>query len=290
VRIAVLSDIHGNLPALEAVFEDLKARKPDGLIVAGDFVGGPHPDQTIDLLRSLKPNWMILGNSDINILRYIDRQVPETYQTAKQFALLRWGSSHISSESIAFLRDLPQEQVINLEGTASIRVVHGSLDNPYDGYDPETKPEKFDSDFRHMDEVVLVCGHTHCPWSIEQNGKLALNPGSVAGPLNGYVGTQYALFDWIGGHWKAQLFALPYDISRICADFSESGLLEAGGALARCFLYDIETGENVSRGFLQHAFMLAELAGYTNCPVIPDGIWEKAEANFTWKRLNKTNY
>ncbi len=289
MRIAVLSDIHGNLPALEAVFEDLKTRTPDGLIVAGDFVGGPNPDQTIDLLRSLNPNWMILGNSDINILRYIDGQVPETYRTAKQFALLRWGSIHISSESLDFLRDLPQQQIITLDGTAPIRVVHGSLDNPFNGYDPETELEKFDFDFRNLSEMVLVCGHTHCPWSVERNGKLALNPGSVAGPLNGYVGTQYALLDWMDGHWKAQLYSQPYDISRICADFSESGLLEAGGALARCFLYSIESGENVSERFLQFAFMLAEQAGYSNCLVIPDEIWEKAEVKFNWKRLNKTD-
>jgi putative phosphoesterase len=288
VRIAVLSDIHGNLPALEAVYKDLKTRKPDGLIVAGDFVGGPHPDQTIALLRSLKPNWMILGNSDINILRYIDGQVPEAYRTAKQFALLRWGGNHISLESIDFLRDLPRQQVIALDGTASIRVVHGSLNNPYEGYDPEAKKEKFDFDFHLLDEMVLISGHTHCPWSVEWNGKLAINPGSVAGPLNGYVGTQYALIDWVGGQWKAQLYAQPYDISRICADFSESGLLDAGGALARCFLYSIETGEDVSRQFLQYAFLLAEQAGYSDCPVMPDEVWEKAEANFNWNRWNKT--
>lgn len=52
MRITVLSDVHGNLPALEAVFDDLDAQKPDGLIVAGDFVGGPRPNETIDLLRS----------------------------------------------------------------------------------------------------------------------------------------------------------------------------------------------------------------------------------------------
>ena len=289
MRIAVLSDIHGNLPALEAVYKDLKTRKPDGLIVAGDFVGGPHPDQTIELLRSLKPNWMILGNSDINILRYIDGQVPGTYRTAKQFALLRWGSNHISLESIDFLRNLPRQQVIALDGTASIRVVHGSLNNPYEGYDPETERDKFDFDFHLLDELVLISGHTHRPWSVEWNGKLAVNPGSVAGPLNGFIGTQYALIDWTGGQWKAQLYARHYDISRICADFSDSGLLQAGGALARCFLYSIETGEDVSRQFLEYAFLLAEKAGYSDCPIIPDEVWEKAEGNFNWNRWNKTN-
>jgi predicted phosphodiesterase len=218
------------------------------------------------------------------VLRYVDGQTPESYRTAKQFALLRWASGRISPASLNFLRGLPQQQVISLDGTASIRVVHGSLDDPYDGYDPELEPEKFDLDLHRLEETVLVCGHTHCPWIVERDGKLALNPGSVAGPLNGYVGTQYALLDWTDGSWNAQLRALPYDMSRIRADFSESGLLESGGALACCFLHSIETGEDISRRFLQSAFGLAEQTGYSNCSVIPDEIWEKVEANFDWKR------
>jgi putative phosphoesterase len=286
MRIAVLSDIHGNLPALEAVLEDLKAQKPDKWIVAGDFVGGPHPNETIDLLRSLKPSWMILGNSDINLLRYIDGQVPPVYRIAKQFALLRWASMRISSDSLKFLRDLPQQQVITLDGLASIRVVHGSLDDPFNGYDPESEPEEFEKDLDRLEEKVLVCGHTHCPWIVEKHNKLALNPGSVAGPLNGYVGTQYALLDWVDGHWDAELQALPYDLSRVRAAFLESGLLESGGALARCFLHSTEIGQDASRQFLQFASTLAGPAGYSNGSVIPDEIWDKVEATFDWKQWN----
>lgn len=286
MRIAVLSDVHGNLPALEAVLEDLKAQKPDGLIVAGDFVGGPHPNETIALLRSWKPNWMILGNSDLSLLRYIDDQVPQAYRTVKQFALLRWASACISRESLAFLRNLPEQQAISLDGTASIRIVHGSLSDPYDGYDPELESIKFESDLDLIEETVLICGHTHCPWIVEKNNKLALNPGSVAGPLNGYAGTQYALLDWRDGHWNVQLRALPYDLSRIRADFLESGLLEAGGALARCFLLSNESGQDVSRLFLQYAYGLAGQAGYPTDSTIPDDIWDQAEATFDWNTWN----
>ena len=285
MRIAVLSDIHGNLPALEAIFEDLKTYQPAGLIVAGDFVGGPHPDQTIELLQSFETKWMIIGNSDINILNYVDNQSPEAYRVAKQFALLRWGSNSISSASLAFLRGLPQQQVIALDGMDSIRVVHGSLDDPYDGYDPELEAEKFDRDLRRLQETVLVCGHTHCPWIVEKNSKLALNPGSVAGPLNGYIGAQYALLDWIDEHWSAQLRAIPYNTSRIRADFLESGLLDSAGPLARCFLLSNETGKDVSRQFLLFAYALAQERGYLNCSIVPDEIWEEAEAKFDWNNF-----
>jgi hypothetical protein len=91
----------------------------------------------------------------------------------------------------------------------------------------------------------------------------------------------------VDGFWKTRLFSLPYDISRIYADFLESSLLEAGGALARCFLQSIETGEDISLKFLQYAFTLTKQAGYSNETVIPDEIWDKAARDFNWQRANK---
>ena len=90
-------------------------------------------------------------------------QTPAIYQTARQFALLRWNCAHISFESIEFLRGLPLQQVIALDDGYSIRVVHGSIDNPYDGYDPEGEAEKFAADLQRLIENVLICGHTHRP-------------------------------------------------------------------------------------------------------------------------------
>jgi putative phosphoesterase len=282
MRLAVLADVHGNLPALEAVLEDFKQYSLDGVIVAGDFVGGPHPNETLALLCSIMPHWMIIGNSDIGLLRYHEGQAPEYQQTAKQFALLRWACQRIDLDSLEILRNLPEQRVILLDNSDPVRIVHGRLETAFDGYDPEEELDNLESDLAEIKERVLICGHTHCPWVFQKNGKLALNPGSVAGPLNGYIGTQYALLEWLDGRWQAELHAIKYDLTRIRSDFVQSGLLETGGPLAHCFLNSIETGRDGSLRFLEHAWELVKQAGLQNISYIPDEIWDLAEASYDW--------
>jgi len=176
VRLAVLADVHGNLPALEAVLADVQQHSVDGIIVAGDLVGGG-----------------------------------------------------------------PQ-----------------------------------------IAEPVLVCGHTHIPWKQEHDGRLAFNPGAVGGPLNGDVRAQYALLTWQDDHWQVEHQAVPYDLDRIRAAFRESGLLAEGGAFAQACLLAIETGQNVAGHFVSYVYGLAAEAGFDDCDVVPDAIWDRAVATFDW--------
>ena len=199
MRLAVLADVHGNLPALEAVLADVQRQGADGIIVAGDLTAGPQPVETMRLLRSLG-SWMIRGNN----------------------------------------------------------------------------------------EPVLVCGHTHIPWKQEHDGRLALNPGAVCGSLNGDVRAQYALLTWQDDHWQVDHQAVPYDLDRIRAAFRESGLLAEGGGLARAFLLSIETAQNVGGYFLAHAYGLAAEAGFEDCDVVPNAIWEHAVATFDWDQAARS--
>jgi hypothetical protein len=96
--------------------------------------------------------------------------------------------------------------------------------------------------FSQVAESVLICGHTHIAWVRENSGWLALNPGSVCGPLDGFVGAEYALLAWENGCWSAELRRVKYDISLVRAAFSESGMLDEGGALARAFFVQHRDG------------------------------------------------
>ena len=95
MRLAVLADVHGNLPALEAVLDDMHRHIVEGIIVAGDHIALPHANETIRLLRSLG-SWMIRGNSDDNLLRYDAGDTPEAWRTSRQFGLLRWAHRHLT--------------------------------------------------------------------------------------------------------------------------------------------------------------------------------------------------
>jgi putative phosphoesterase len=280
MRLAVLSDVHGNLPALEAVLDNLRQHAVDGIIVAGDFTAGPHADETIGLLRSLG-SWTIRGNGDTAQVRYDAGDAPETWRTSRQFVLLRWSHRHLTRESLEYMKSLPEQRVVEIAGTAPIRVVHGSPRDPTEGLGPDD-PASLDWALAHTTEPVLVCGHTHIPWKLERDGKLALNPGAVCGPLNGDTRAQYALLTWYDNRWRAAHYAVPYDLERIRAAFRESGLLEEGGAMARAFLLSIETGQDVWGDWLSHAYRLAANAGYMNRDMVPDDIWEQAAATFDW--------
>lgn len=299
-RLAVLADIHGNLPALEAVLADLQQHDVDGVIVAGDLVGsGPHSVEVIRLLRSLRA-WMIRGNSENYFLDYDSGKSPDGWYTSYQWAVMRWSYHSLDRETLDFVASLPEQRLVTLNGAAPIRVVHGSLQSPSGRIFPDRDPARLhwfresgllapnwypaglDAALAQLDEPVLVCGHTHIPWKQEHNGKLAFNPGAVCNPLDGDTRAQYALLTWQGGRWQVEHRAVAYNLDRIRAAFRESGLLAEGGAFARACLLGIETGQNVTGRFVSHVNELAAEAGFEDCDVVPDGIWDRAVATFDW--------
>ena len=257
---------------------ELQDEPPDGVIVAGDFVGGPHPAETIRMLRDLGA-WMIRGNGDSDLLKLRAGRAPAAWSTSQQFALLRWADARIDKETCDFLASLPEQHVVQLPGTDDIRVVHGSPRNPAESIFPYRDPVALDRALVGVSEPVLVCGHTHMQWVAERPGRLALNPGAVAGPLDGQVGAQYAMMSWQAGRWRVNLRTVPYDLDRIRADFVESGLLQAGGPLARAFLCSIECGRDVAKNLLTHAWLLA---GKPERLAIPDEVWLQAAETFDW--------
>jgi len=282
MRLAVISDVHGNLPALEAVLNDLQQYEVDGIIVAGDLVGGgPQAVEAIRLLRSFG-SLMIRGNSDNGLLHYDTGEAPANRHTCHQFALLRWTHRHVDRETLDFIKSLPEQRVVELAGTAAIRVVHGSPRNPSESIFPDRDPATLDLALAQTSEPVLVCGHTHIPWKIERDDRLALNPGAVCGPLNGEVGAQYALLSWCDDHWRARHLTIPYDLERIRLACRESGLLEEGGALAQAFVLCLETGKDIFGDFFSYACGLAAEAGFQDSDIVPDDIWEHATATFGW--------
>jgi predicted phosphodiesterase len=136
---------------------------------------------------------MIRGNSDERVLAYGSSEAPPEWQTHLQYTLLRWDCRHVSGESVAFLRSLLEQRPVYIAGTDAIRVVHGSPRNQSESIYPDRDPDLLGSMVAQIAEPVMICGHTHEPWNRQLCGKLALNPGAVCGPLNGFVGAQYAI-------------------------------------------------------------------------------------------------
>jgi hypothetical protein len=117
----------------------------------------------------------------------------------------------------------------------------------------------------------------------QHDGKLALNPGAVAGTRIGPL-AQCALLSWTGERWQVDQYSVPYDIQAVRDAFAIRGLLEAGGALARAYLLSLETDFDYMMAFLRHAAAYAMAAGAMEMPV-PDEIWDQASASFNWEHL-----
>ena len=300
MRLAVLADVHDNLPALEAVVEDMRRHDVDGIIAAGDYVvRGPFPVETMRLLRSLDA-WIIRGNTEGYVLAYHAGRAPKPWYTSDQWAALRWTCEHLDRETLDFIGSLPEQRVVALEGVAPIRVVHGTLNDPFGRLIPDgdqellrwfreagflsrdDDPPGLTSTFAQVDEPVLICGHTHIPWVEEKDGRMACNPGAISGALNGDPRAQYALLTWQDGRWRVEHRSVSYELDRVRQAFHDRGLLAEGGAFARAYLLSIETGRNVVGQLLWHLDRLAVKAGYPDWVVVPETIWDRAVSTFPW--------
>lgn len=303
MRLAILADVHGNLPALEAVLAEVDSIGVDGILVAGDMVDGPQPLGVLHTLRA-RQACMIRGNREKYMLAYYHGQTPPTWQTSEQWASLRWIYRRLDREALEHMAALPEQRTIAFDGAAPIRMVHGAPQGVstllLPGRDPDSmapferarlvalsyRQADLEDALAAVDEPVLVCGHSHTPWQrvreVAGQRRLALNPGSVGGPLNGDPRAQYALLTWQDGAWQAEHRLVAYDLDRLQAAYQETRFVEQGGAFAYGTMVATVTGTNVLGVFVRYLADLAARAGFTDYDTIPDAVWQQATASFDW--------
>ncbi len=209
MRIAVISDIHGNRPAGEAVEADIAALGVDTTINLGDLVSGPvDPVGTIEALieRDLPT---IIGNHD----RYLMERPIERLDSVDRFVASRLGATHFD-----YLRGLPKTSDV----AGEVYMCHGSpgsdvepwLDNWWTGRST-TMPDEAEvlAKAAGVDFPVLLCGHTHIARIVRlRDGRLIVNPGSVGIQFfHGAPDARYALLERRNGTWSASLRAVAYD-------------------------------------------------------------------------------
>ncbi|MBV1769053.1 MAG: metallophosphatase family protein [Candidatus Desulforudis sp.] len=214
-RIAVISDIHGNLPALEAVLEEIDRIGVDGVFCTGDLVGyGPFPNEVVALIRK-RAIPTVLGNYDDGVA--FDRlacgcDYPDPETMAVGVASMHWTKANLFKENKDFLRNLPAKTWVSL-GMSDILLVHGSpralneylYEENISGLFPELKQEFYFD--------VLVAGHTHRPYVRKADSAMVVNPGSVGQPRDGDPRAAFALFSTDGqDQVSARIYRIDYDI------------------------------------------------------------------------------
>jgi putative phosphoesterase len=236
VAVAIFSDVHGNLPALDAVLADSRERCVDAVYCLGDLVGyGASPNEVIARVRDGRiPT--IVGNYDDGVGHDRD-ECGCAYREEAQRRLgdesLRWTRAHVTPENKAFLRALPFE--IRLEiGGRRVLLVHGSP-RKLNEYLFEDRP---DASFARLAAAsaadVIVFGHTHLPYTKSVDDVWFVNVGSVGKPKDGDWRACYAILDPASTP-PAVFVRVPYDVQRAAAAIRASDLPDE-------FAADVETG------------------------------------------------
>jgi putative phosphoesterase len=175
VRVAALYDIHGNLPALEAVLADVEAAEPDVILVGGDVSAGPFPGECLELLRTLgdRAVW-IHGNADRD--------------------LRVWPAEQLSDEQLAFLRGLLDTVVLDVDDLGPVLFCHGSPRSDEEIVTERSPDAKLEAALAGVAQRVVVHGHTHVAYDRPFGLYRLICPGSVGMPYADAPGAYWGLF------------------------------------------------------------------------------------------------
>jgi putative phosphoesterase len=225
-RVAVITDIHANLPALQAALRRIDELEVDGLYCGGDLVGyGPHPNEVCALIAEREiPT--IHGNYDHAIARDLE-DCGCAYVTPRDRELgqrsVEWTLAHTDRAAKHFMRALPFDLRFTV-GDAPVHLVHGSP-RKVNEYLFEDKPARlYERLAGAEDAAVLVCGHTHKPWIRAYGGVLFVNCGSVGKPKDGDPRAAFAVLEDSADGVRARVERVEYDAAAVAREVAAAGL------------------------------------------------------------------
>jgi len=243
MKIAILSDIHGNLPALQAVADHIAAWCPDHVIVAGDIVNrGPHSAVCWDLIQDKRQSsgWQAMsGNNE----RYVMAHARPDAEPGSTRLMSYWTFRQMNGR-VEQLASLSETLTLVGPDASALRVRHASMLNDYDGIYQDTS----DSQARQLitpAPAVFCVGHTHIPFVRRVDDTLVVNAGTVGTPRDGDHRASYAQIEWHTGQWLARITRVEYDLAQAEHDFLTCGLLEQTEPFAHLIFHEWRTAQSI---------------------------------------------
>lgn len=275
MRVAVFSDIHANLAALEAVLADLEVVQPDQVIIGGDMVNrGPDNDRVLQRILELDAV-LLLGNHDDLLRMWVDRDLslPSTWFGDPFWEGIGWCARQLEGKGlIAPLRELKVAHRVELVGMPSVLITHGSPRHYREGYGRHSDEAMIEEIGREFHAEVLIGSHTHIPLERRFGKRLVLNTGAVGAPFNGDPRAHYLVLESDGGSWTPHWRKVSYDRERSLRAFEERGYLAEAGLSARIFLDELRYARSLLTPFL-------DWVERTGVPLDEDG----------WQRFRRDN-
>lgn len=283
MKYALISDIHGNYPALKAVLEDAEKHDVQKYLFLGDYVEDlPWPNEVVDTIRALKSAVVIRGNKE-DYLVDIDK-LNEEDKIYEQMAPMYWNYSELTPDNLNYLLTLPKNAEITDESGDVILISHSSQN-----FYRTPKIEAFHSSnysvrmqaspFTHgeylqyarecllgnidvMDELksfgkcVNAFGHNHLQWHMFLGSTLHVNPGSCGFPLDFNTDAPYSIIEHTGSHWTVTELRVPYDVGYTIDSLKASSLYEKAKAWSDLAIESLTYAEERFGPFLNYVWKL----------------------------------
>ncbi len=221
MRIAILSDIHGNQVALEAVLQDLGSQPNiTQIIVAGDLcLNGPRPREVLSIIQKLNCP-VIQGNVDVDVARQ------DAQKRIKKQDIASWTREQIGEDGIAYLASLPfYHLVVNVQGT-DLLVVHANPLNQDEAIYTTTPDSRLEALLGNLAPTIgaVAFGHYHVAYQRRWRDLLLVDVGSCGLPRDGDMRASYAILSWQGDTWRAEHRRVTYDVNATVKQLKQCGM------------------------------------------------------------------
>ncbi len=224
MKVALIGDVHANLPALEAVLAHAHNQGVEAIWNIGDFVGyGAFPEEVVQRLRA-ENAVSIQGNYDRKVLKV--EQKREKWRLTKapeKWLAFEWAFDHLSASSREYLRGLPEKKALDVEGQ-KVLLVHGSPASQDEHLTLDTPLDRMEELARMAEADVVVCGHSHQPFTRQVGPVWFVNTGSVGRPDDGDPRASYAIAEIQPGECRFTHYRIDYDVERAAAAIRENRL------------------------------------------------------------------
>lgn len=218
MKLAFISDIHGNAIALDAVLQDIQQKNVDKVLVLGDICyRGPEPQRAFDLVRALNCN-VIKGNADEWVVRGVQRGEVPDHVLELMNKERDWIASQLSNESIDYLRELPTQLNLEVEGI-QIHAFHATPDSLFEVVPPTASDETILEKLVPSEADLYIYAHIHKPYIRFINGKCIVNIGSVGLPFDGLNKASYSIVEINESSIQTSNVRVNYDVQKVVEQY-----------------------------------------------------------------------
>jgi protein phosphatase len=237
--LGILADIHGNLPALMAVEDDLKQYGVDQVIVLGDLINwGPFSCEVVEHI--LKKNWSVIrGNNEYYLIDGNTRRAPIHWSN---YTVLPWLRDQLDGRLRNIISSWPDTLSLRYPDGHPIQAYHGIPNDNSDTVLPSMSKVQIKRKLKCIEESTVLLAHSHIAMSLKIDKWNIINPGSVGGPINGIPEASYVLLEAKSyDYWESTFLKIPYDITSILEEFNKQHFIEKVGLIGQLIIKEFET-------------------------------------------------